>query len=116
MKKLVVLPALFVAFVAIAQKNDTEEVEIFTSAICEMCKETIEYDLTFAKGIKDVNLNLENKIVTVAFKPGKTTAKDIRERITKLGYHADSLRRDPVAYENLPFCCKDGGHDGDHRN
>jgi len=30
-----------------------------------------------------------------------------------VGYHADSLKRDPKAYEKLDECCKDGAHDND---
>ncbi|MBV6643927.1 MAG: cation transporter [Cyclobacteriaceae bacterium] len=101
----------FLSLVAMAQKKEAQQVAIQTSAICEMCKEKIEYELTFAKGIKFVELDLDSKIVTVEFNQKKTSAHDIRKRITQIGYHADSLRRDPEGYEKLPFCCKDGGHD-----
>ncbi len=113
MKKLIIIMLLTASVSAVAQSQ--EKAEILTSAICEMCKETILYDLTFTKGIKDADLNLENKVVTVEFKPGKISVQEIRERISKLGYNADSVMRDPVAYENLPMCCKDGGHDNGHR-
>ena len=98
---------------AYAQKEPIEvagdyEVDIQTSAICEMCKEAIEYDLTFRKGVKGAELNLENKVVTVKYNPKKIDADEIRAFITKVGYHADNMKRDSVAYENLPFCCKDG--------
>jgi len=86
------------------------KVDIKTSAICEMCKEAIEYDLTFEKGVKNAILNLDNKVVSVVYNPDKTNPQTIRERITRVGYHADTLKRDPEAYNNLPFCCKDGGH------
>lgn len=105
--------------VAIAQQQPVEvkggyKIDIMTSAICDMCKHAIEYDLTFRKGIKDVNLDLDTKVVSVVYNPKKTDTNTIRKHITMVGYHADSLQRDPVAYEKLPFCCKDGGHDDDH--
>ncbi len=114
MKLLATIFLTAAAIVANAQQK-TEKAEIQTSAICEMCKETILYDLTFTKGIKEADLNLENKVVTVEFKSDKISAQEIRERISRLGYHADSVRRDPLAYANLPRCCQDGGHDGGHR-
>ena len=107
MRKFIFIFAFLGATSAFSQA--TEKAEIKTSAICEMCKETILYDLTFTKGIKDADLNLENKVVTVEFKKGKITAQEIRERISKLGYNADSVMRDPEAYADLPMCCKDGG-------
>lgn len=105
---------LFVSGVVFAQDNKSEKAEILTSAICEMCKETIEYELTFTKGIKFVELDTDSKIVTVEFNPKKISVEDIRKSISGVGYNADSVKRDPKAYANLPFCCRDGGHDNDH--
>lgn len=116
MKQLLLIAFLAVVNVCLAQQQPIEVAEgysisIKTSAICEMCKEAIEYDLAYEKGVKNSNLDLENKVVTVVYNPKKTDPQTIRERITKVGYHADDLYRDPEAYDNLPFCCKDGAHD-----
>lgn len=112
MKKLSMIIALVVmSMIAYAQ---VEKVEIKTSAICGMCKEAIERDLAFEKGVKSSDLDLETKVITVEFNSKKTSPDKIRERITKVGYNADSQKRDPKAYEKLPFCCKDGGHDSGH--
>lgn len=105
---------LFILGVASAQEKKTDKAEILTSAICEMCKETIEYELTFTKGIKFVELDVDSKIVTVEFNAKKISVDDIRNSISSVGYHADSVKRDSKAYANLPFCCRDGGHDNNH--
>lgn len=115
MRFLISILALMISIGAFAQKEQIKaakgnQVEIQTSAICAMCQHAIEYDLTFAKGIKNAELNLDNKVVTVVYNPDKITEDEIRERITKVGYHADEMERDAEAYENLPFCCKDGSH------
>lgn len=86
------------------------QIDIQTSAICEMCQHAIEYDLTFAKGVKSADLNLDNKVVTIVYNQDKITPEELRTRITKVGYHADYMARDSIAYENLPMCCKDGNH------
>lgn len=86
------------------------KIEIKTSAICDMCKETLEYDLAFEKGVKEATLNLEDKVLTVVYNPKRTNPKKLRERITKVGYHADWMARDNDSYEGLPLCCKDGSH------
>lgn len=115
MKKLMLIMTLgLLATVSLAQEKKTEKAEILTSAICETCKQTIEYELTFSKGIKFVELDVDSKIVTVEYNPKKTSLEEIRKGISGIGYHADSVRRDPTAYANLPFCCRDGGHDNDH--
>lgn len=90
--------------------KDGYRIDIQTSGICEMCKYTLEKDLTFEKGVKSADFNLENKVLTLVYNPKKTDPQTLRERITKVGYHADTLARDIQAYEKLPFCCKDGSH------
>lgn len=101
--------------IAVAQKQpitvaDGNRIEIQTSAICEMCKEALEYDLAFEKGVKEATLNLDDKVFTVIYNPKKTDPDKLRERITKVGYHADWQERDSTAYKKLPFCCRDGSH------
>lgn len=98
-----------------AQKEPTEvkegyKVAIKTSAICEMCQYALEKDLTFEKGVKEATLNLEDKVMTIVYNPKKTDAQTLRHRIALVGYHADTLARNPIAYDNLPLCCKDGAH------
>ena len=85
-------------------------IEIKTSAVCEMCKEVIERDLSFEKGVKSIRLDVQSKLATVIYNPKKTNPETIRKRITRVGYNADKLKRDPKAYEKLPLCCKDDGH------
>ena len=86
------------------------KIEIKTSAICEMCQFTLEKDLTFEKGVKEATINLDDKVMTILYNPKKTDAQTLRKRIALAGYHADTLARNPVSYENLPMCCKDGSH------
>ena len=98
-----------------AQKEPVEvkggyQIDIQTSGICEMCKFALEKDLTFEKGVKSADFNLENKVLTLVYNPKKTDPQTLRERVTKVGYHADTLARDPEAYSKLPMCCKDGSH------
>lgn len=83
------------------------EIKIHTSAICEMCKEAIEYELTFTKGVKSAELDLDTKEVTIHFNPKKIDPSALRKAIAGVGYHADDVKRDPEAYAKLPFCCKD---------
>lgn len=103
------------SIITFAQKTPVEvadgyKIEIKTSAICEMCKETLEYDLAFEKGVKEAVLNLDDKVLSITYNPKRTDPDKLRERITKVGYHADWIERDIESYKKLPFCCKDGSH------
>ena len=89
----------------------TDKVEIQTSAQCSMCKDRIEKDMAYTKGVKSVNLDLDTKIVTIEYRTEKTDPDKLREAISKIGYDADDVTADLKAYEKLPACCKKGGHD-----
>lgn len=98
---------LAVVFGAVANKpSKDKEVKIKTSAVCEMCKERIEKNLTLSKGISEAVLNLEDKVVTVKYNPKKTDEASIRKIITETGYDADNLVCSQKAHDKLPECCQ----------
>lgn len=83
-----------------------ETVKIKTSAICEMCKATIEKKLAFTKGVTESNLNLDDKVVTVTYNPKKTDVQSIKKSISEAGYDADEVMADEKGYSKLSDCCK----------
>ena len=97
---------LFSLTVNAQQKKKTEVIEIKTSAVCGMCKEKIETNMAFEKGVKDVTLDYKTKICTIRYNPSKTNPEKLRIAITKLGYDADDKTADPKAYDKLSPCCK----------
>lgn len=110
MKKLLVsMLLLFVVMAGFAQDKKEAVVKIKTSAVCDMCKATIEKDMIFEKGVKKSELEVETAILTVTYNPKKTSPEAIRERISKIGYDADSVKRDMTAFKNLPDCCQKPG-------
>lgn len=102
---IVVIISLLIASTAYAQKS-TEEIKIKTSAQCEMCKDRIEKAMAYEKGVVSSDLNLEDKVLTVTFKSGKTTPEKIRKAVNAVGYDADETLAEPKAYSELPACCK----------
>jgi len=102
----VIFATLAITGFAQDKPKKNEEVKIQTSAVCGMCKERIEHDLAFEKGVTSVSLDNETKIVTVGYNPKKTDPDKIRTAISKIGYDADQVPADQVAYEKLPKCCK----------
>ncbi len=86
--------------------QDVAELKVKTSAVCDMCKETIEKHMAFEKGVKKSSLDVESKILTVTYNPTKTTPEKIRIAITKCGYDADDVPANPKAYNKLHACCK----------
>lgn len=89
-----------------SQDKKNVELKIKTSAVCGECKDRIEQGMAYEKGIKDVHLNAKTKIATVRYNPIQTTPAVIRMAISKLGYDADTIPADKIAYQKLPACCK----------
>lgn len=102
---------LIVAFVfSVFANAQTDTVKIKTSAICDECKNRIEHDLSFLKGVKSSSMDLGTKEVTVIYNAEKTDPDKIRIAITKIGYDADSMKAVVKAFNKLPECCKAPGH------
>lgn len=104
--KIIKIAILFLFMLSKLAFSQNDTIRIQTSAECEMCKKTLEHDLSFEKGVKKSNLDLDTKIVTVVFNHEKTNAEQIRKAIAKSGYDADSVVADLKAYNRLPDCCK----------
>jgi periplasmic mercuric ion binding protein len=96
-----------VAGTTFAQKSTKNEViKIKTSAQCGMCKDRIETALAYEKGIVKSDLNVDTKVLTVTYKPLKINPEKIRVLVSKIGYDADNVPADKLAYSKLPACCK----------
>ena len=106
---IIIITAVLLANVAIAQKG-VETVKLQTSAVCEMCKETIENQLAFTKGVTAAKLDLESFVVTVSYKSKKTTVSDLKKAINAVGYDADESKPSKEEYEKLHHCCRKDSH------
>ncbi|MBC8047454.1 MAG: cation transporter [Fimbriimonadaceae bacterium] len=105
-KMIITVLALFFVTNIFAQASAIKSVDIQTSAVCGMCKKTIETALENTEGIKLAMLNDKTKVVTVRYYSDKTTEEAVRNAITMIGYNADTIPADDKAYENLHDCCK----------
>ena len=115
------IKALFFAFAmmlvsmaaqAQTQKKGVETVKIKTSAVCDMCKKTLEKSMAYEKGVKSSSLDVDSKMLTVVYDSKKTDAQKIREAVNATGYDADNKPAQERAYNRLDDCCKKEA--GDH--
>ena len=53
---------------------------------CQACKERIEKIIPMERGVKDINVVLETKKVTVTYNPQKTNIGKLRQAFIELGY------------------------------
>lgn len=90
-------------------KNDKfETVSIKTSAVCGMCKDRLEKNIAFEKGVRSVSLDDETKVLTIEYRTGKNDKERLKKAISRLGYDADDMPADQKAHDRLPACCQKG--------
>lgn len=84
----------------------TAEASFKTSAQCQMCKDRLEEQMMFQKGVKKVELDLATKVLHVWYSPKKVTLPELRTAVNKIGYDADDQLADQAAHDALPMCCQ----------
>ena len=80
-----------------------------TYAMCNMCKEMLERDLIFEKGIHKATVDMENFEIMVDYNPKKTDKDKVRAAIAKMGVQADDVPADKEGIKNMPACCQNEG-------
>jgi copper chaperone CopZ len=73
---------------------------------CEACALTITTVLKKETGVKDVNVDLQKKLVKVSYLKAKTNQDKLESAVALAGYDANSKKANKKAYEGLPGCCK----------
>ncbi|WP_019947852.1 heavy-metal-associated domain-containing protein [Hymenobacter aerophilus] len=84
----------------------TETLQLKTSAVCDMCKARLEKAMAYEKGVQQATLDVPSQMLTVTYRPDKTSAAALTTAVQKTGYDANDQLADDKAYERLPECCK----------
>lgn len=114
MKYIVLLLCLFFfTQTTFAQKASKNQVAVIKTAIycdhcsqCETCGKNFQANMYKIKGVKMFELDDKKMTFTVYYNSQKTDLETIKTAISKMGYDADDVKADLVAYENLDNCCK----------
>lgn len=69
-----------------APKNETKTVVFKVGLHCQNCVKKVKENISFEKGVKALDVNLEKKLVTVTYDPSKTDEATLKKAIEKLGY------------------------------
>jgi copper chaperone CopZ len=67
-------------------KKKKTEVTFSVNMHCDNCKARIEKTITWAKGVKDLEVKLKEKTVRVVFDPRKTSKEKLQTAIKDLGF------------------------------
>lgn len=69
-------------------KKETRTVTFKTSIHCQNCVKKLNDNVAFEKGVKDLKVSLDEKLVTITYNPSKTDEARLAKAIEKLGYTA----------------------------
>lgn len=104
---------VFVAFANTASAQKTTLTATIKTAIycdhckvCETCGPQLQKGLLKEKGVQMVTLDEEAMTIKVVYNSKKISLPQIRTAISRLGYDADEVKAEEVAYEALDGCCK----------
>ncbi len=115
MKKsiLIICFALFAfSFSAQSQSKKNQKAVIKTvlncdhCKVCETCGKNFQENIYKIKGVKMYELDEKSMTISVYYNGEKTNLETIKIAISKLGYDADDVKADPLAYAKLDGCCK----------
>jgi mercuric ion binding protein len=117
MKSIKFLVIAFAAFMfsnnLSAQEQKTIQTATIKTAIycdhcknCETCGDKFNRTLLKEKGVQMVVLDEKAMTINVTYNSKKTDLPKIKQAISKLGYDADEVKAEAIAYEGLDDCCK----------
>ena len=76
-----------------AQKAVPADTGVYaTNLHCADCANKVRENLSFMKGVKDLDVSLERQRIQIVYNPLKTGAERFAEIIRKLGYKADVVK------------------------
>lgn len=107
MKRTFLAIALILAVMvpALADAVKTEKIKLPTLQ-CESCKQRIETKLKNFKGLKSIDVNVDDKVATVVYDTQVTSVDKIEQAISNIGYDANNTKASKQAVGKLPACCR----------
>ena len=72
--------------------GEKASVTFLVSMSCENCKNRIEKNLAYEKGVKNLEVDLSKKTVTIEYDTEKTTPDNLKSAIQNLGYTATTFK------------------------
>lgn len=68
-----------------------EQMTCWASLDCESCKAKVEKNIAFEKGVKELKVDLESKLVTISYRTDKTSPEKLEKAIQDLGYKTEII-------------------------
>ncbi len=73
-------------------KKQLSTVKFKTTMHCKNCVRKISENISFEKGVEDLQVSLDDKLVTIKYNPSKTDEAKLADAIRKLGYEVEKVK------------------------
>lgn len=70
-------------------KKELKTVTFSVNMHCEKCVEKIRENISYEKGVKGLEISLEDKTVKIVYDPKKTDVRKLGDAISGLGYEVE---------------------------
>ena len=74
-------------------KKEIKTVRFKSDMPCQSCANTVKENIAYEKGVKDLEVSLEENIITIKYKSHKTSEEKLAKAIEKLGYKAEKIEK-----------------------
>lgn len=64
--------------------------------VCENCEKKVQKNISFEKGLKKLETNVEDHTVTIVYDAKKTSIDKLKEGFAKFGYEAKVIKDEAV--------------------
>ena len=98
------------------KKKELKEVNFNVYLHCEDCVEKVNENIAFEKGVKGLEVSLENQTVLIKYDVAKTSEDKLKAAIEKLGYPVHGALapgQKPILLEDVE-AAQEHGHDHGH--
>ena len=88
-----------------------ESFDLKVGMTCNACKVNVEKCLAYEKGVKNFDIDLETKKVSIKYNPKKTDKETIKKSVAKLGYTVSDFKtsgcksKSPDCLREKTKCC-----------
>lgn len=98
------------------KKGEIKEVTFVVDFDCENCAKKIRENVSFEKGVKGLEISVEDKTVALKYDAAKTSEPVLKASIEKLGYPVTGVLAPGQKVEHDHEHGHDHGHGHDHHN
>ena len=88
MKKSITIFLMLVSVLCAAAAKEVKTVTFKTNLHCEQCVKKVVENISYVKGVKDLDVSLEKQEIAIKYDAAKTDVETLAAEIKNLGYKA----------------------------